>query len=200
MQLQRGLGWIQGSLLFLIVFLQCTQRPGILQSVGEVLGIFIIGLFAIYALLGYRGELNSQKILFLILTWVLGVYLWGQALISGEGVSKAALINVIFVLIASCTVVLIRRDAWQSALKGIVYPAMFFGMSYLISTILVFVFGMGLSELAWFSFGLDQAGVEDRYNITICFPFSLSMHLGNITFFGYEWARAIGYMREPGIY
>ncbi len=187
-------------LVFSIVLLQLNQRPAMLQAAGEVLGLTILALLGIYGLLGYRGSLTAQKRAFLLTAWTFGVYLWAQVLVLGEGISRAALINVVFIMVSSATVILITRETWQAALKAVVYPAMALGLSYACTVALVIVGGLKLPDLTLFSFNLAQAGVADRYLIRVYFPVSPAMHLGSISIFGIEWARAVGYMREPGIY
>jgi hypothetical protein len=193
-------GSLQAGLLGIIFFLELNQRPALLQSLGEVLGLTILTLIGIYGLLGYRGSLTQQKRMLLWGVWIFGVYLWGQVLVQGEGISRAALINVVFIVVASSTVVLITRSTWQAALKAVVYPVLAFGLSYLITFVLVMAAGMPLRSLEVFSFNIAQAGVENRYLIQAYFPFSLALNYGNVSVAGMEWARATGYMREPGIY
>jgi hypothetical protein len=193
-------GIVQGLLVFLIVFVQSAQRPGMLQMLGEVVGIAILALLLLYGFLGYRGTLTVRKVAFLGSVWLFAVYLWLQVLITGEGISRGALVNVFFIVVSSFTVVLLTRETWQTALKALVYPAMVFGVSYLVTVVLVFLAGVDLEALEVTSFNLAQSGVADRYLIPVYFPFSLSMNFGNVSFFGIPWARATGYMREPGLY
>jgi len=190
---------IKKILVFIILFLQLNQRPALLQEYGESLFVLICSLLMLYWLLGYRGTIADRKVVFLFVVFVFCVYLWGQVLFLGS-VSRSALVNVIFILVSSLSILYLTEETWQAGLKAVVYPVLALSLSYFTTLLIVYSLNIPLPELTWASFGVNQAGNANRYEISIYFPFSISMLLGNFRFGGFELARATGYMREPGIY
>ena len=190
---------VKKTLVFLIFFLQLNQRPALLQEYGEPLFILICSLLILYWLLGYRGTITDRKVIFLFTGFVFCVYLWGQVLLLGSA-SRPALINVIFILVSSLSILYLTEETWQAGLKAVVYPVLALSFSYFTTLLIVYSLNIPLDKLTWASFGVSQAENANRYKISVYFPFSISMLLGNFRFGGFELARAIGYMREPGIY
>lgn len=185
-------------LVFSITFLVLNQRPAILQAVGELVFASLLAAMGFYFYLGGRVYLNRRKRVFLVFAALLSIYLFAQGVLLQTAVTVNLLINVSFIFVSSLAILFIPAHRWDIALKAVVYPVLFFCVSYLITTLALVLVGGSLERLALVSFELIQGG--SKYFITIYFPFSPALGFGNSNFFGLSIARAIGHFREPGIF
>ena len=190
--------WLKHVLVFSMVFLLLNLRPAMLQSVGEVIFLLSCGAMVFFIMMGFRMTINRPKKIFLALIFALCLYILCQGVLLGTGVRDAALKNMAFVVASSVAVLFISRRSWNTALKGFVYPTLVFSVSYLITGILVLVLRIPLISLEWYSFLLPQG--ERFYDISIYFPFSIALGYGGVKALGLDFARALGYFREPGIF
>ncbi len=189
--------WLRG-LVFGIVLLQLNQRPAMLQAIGEVIFLAAMGGMALFVLLRYPLTVTPSKRSFIALNGLFCFYLLVQGLFLQAGDSFAALKNLAFILAASLVVLFVSAAQWTTMLKAFVYPVLALSVSYAITAFLMLGLGRPLPSLEVVSFALAQ--VDSHYDMTIYFPFSPALGLGDVKAFGYSLARATGYYREPGIF
>ena len=185
-------------LVFCITLLVLNQRPAILQAIGEIVFAGLLAAIGFYFFLGGRVYLNRRKRLFLFFSGLLCLYLFAQGLVLQTAVTANLMINVTFIFVSSLVVLFVPAHRWEIGLKAVIYPVLFFSVSYATTAIILLAVGGGLDRLTLTSFELIQG--QSKYDISIYFPFSPALGFGNSNFFGLQIARAIGHFREPGIF
>ncbi|MEZ4699374.1 MAG: hypothetical protein R2834_03505 [Rhodothermales bacterium] len=189
--------WLRG-LVFMIVLLQLNQRPAMLQAIGEVIFLAAFGCMALFVLLRYPFTITPRKRSFILLSGLFCFYLLVQGIILQTGVSIPTINNLIFIMMSALVVLFVNAENWTVMLKAFIYPVLAFSISYAITAVLLLGLGRPLPSLAIASFTLAQ--VQSHYDMTIYFPFSPALGLGDVKALGFSLARATGYYREPGIY
>ncbi|MEL7834100.1 O-antigen ligase family protein [Fodinibius sp. Rm-B-1B1-1] len=151
-------------------------------------------------LLGFRFRLSEKKKSYIVLAGIYMTYLLLQAL--ALSVFDLSLVfTELFILVGVLISLYTKDETWHYALYAIVYPVLFFALSYFVTILITLLTGYSIIDLTYFAFHIFQPRViEDFYKINIVFPFSPMMGLGNANIANIDFGRAIGYMREPGIY
>jgi hypothetical protein len=188
------------SFLIALLFLAALNlRPAILQMHGEVVFLAVIGLMGIILLLGFRARMNPRQSQFLLLLWLLCAYLVGQSILLGTETYRV-FTTVLFIAAGSLTVIYLNEETWHAALRALVYPTLVFAASYVITNALLFAGGFSMSDLTYYVLHLPQPGNRPFYDIRVLLPFSPTVGLGNYQLLGFDFGRATGFMREPGIF
>jgi hypothetical protein len=195
-----GSEWTLDSCLIFLLFLAALNlRPAILQMYGEVVFLAVVGLMGAILLLGFRARMNPRQNRFLLFSWLLCGFLIGQSILLGTAAYRV-FTTVLFIAAGSLTAVYLKEETWHAALRAFVYPTLVFSASYVMTNVLLFAGGFSMSDLTYYVLQLPQPGNRPFYDIRVLLPFSPMVGLGNYQLLGLDFGRAIGYMREPGIF
>lgn len=185
--------------IFLLFFAALNLRPAILQLYGEAVFLAVVGLMGGILLLGFRTRMNPRQNQFLFFSWLLCSFLVGQSILLGTATYRV-FTTVLFIAAGSLTVLYLKEETWHAALRAFVYPTLFLSVSYIVTNVLLLAGGFSMSDLTYYIFQLPQPGNRPFYDIRVLLPFSPMVGFGNYQLLGLDLGRAIGYMREPGIF
>jgi hypothetical protein len=189
----------EALLVFLLFFLALNLRPAILQIYGKIIFLSVTGLIVFMWLLGFRARLPQRKKVYLILSGLYIIYLLFQSLIF-KSYDLNLLFTLLFILTGVVVSIQIKEEMWRYALYAIVYPVLFFSISYFVTIILIVSTPLAVSDITYHVLKVYQPGVVDSYSISFVFPFSPMVGIGNVGFGIIDIGRAGGYMREPGVF
>ncbi len=189
---------LKNLLIFLATLLLLNQRPAILQMYSEYVFLSFIYISVMYVLINPKLNFTKNNIRYIALSLLFCFYLLIQSVFLLREVKIDVIKAIVYIISATIFVIYINRETiWRSFLKAIVYPTIFFSISYFI-TLIVFLIFKSFDKLVIFHFFVPQN--LGKYDMYILFPFSICSQNGTSHLFGYEFTRAVGFFREPGIY
>lgn len=190
-------------ILALVVFLIFNLRPGIVgQIAGEVVFLIIICCILVYLFYKNTIVLSDFKIKFLIYFLLFAGYLIIQSSLLTPGNLIDVIKLLLLISISVVTTLFIEKKTWRNLLLALIIPISILTLSYIISYLLIIANNFD-NQFMMLIYNLQMTETY-AYEQSITFPLS-PMYAG-ISDFGtirigdIRLPRAIGFVREPGIY
>lgn len=191
--------WVQAILVVICVTSLMLLRPSVMQGFSEILFLIYGVGFVLYISINWRVQVSLRIYCLLFITAIVCIYLSVQGTLMGTIEDFGFAKDIAYILAGASLGLILNRANWGIALKTLVYPTLALSVCYTVSLALILIFRLPFDSLELYRFTVSQ-GVDEGYSLSILFPFSPVGGLGKTTFYGTELVRAVGYMREPGIY
>ena len=187
-----------GLVIALYCFLIANMRPAIVgQKFGTLYSIFILCVLLTYFFIKGNSKIrlfNETKI-FAVLCLMMFFYTCLQLLLISPNTIIDAVKVFIFIFLGIAPIFILKKSDIEYFSKILIYINTGIGTSYLISYGLLIVLGV---KLTIGTISLPMTG-DYVYEFDILVPFS-PIYNGMANIGGTLFPRAIGYLREPGLY
>lgn len=189
-------GFTISGLIVLLLLVTLNLRPAILgQAFGALYSVILISLVVLTFLWRNKIKFNSVKIKYISAVFFMAFYLLFQILFIGYSSVIGTIATFAYIFIGFLIILIIDNNTIKKFSKLLIVLCVFFGISYLITyTILL------LSGNSYSSYVINLATHTDYvYKLEVLFPLS-PVYNGTANIAGLKLPRAIGIMREPGLY
>lgn len=178
-----------------VLLLTLCFRPSMLYGISEPAFALILAVVGGYFIVGKKGDTTGRKGAFVGLGILFYIYKAVQGVALGTASPAVVLRELGFMLGPALALLLINSRTWKSAVLAFMTPVLFFLPSYLLSGVLTILSG-SVDPIILRRFVLDMG--DGTYDAVFAFPYSLYIDAPEVGPF--VFGRAVGYVREPGIY
>lgn len=192
------LGLSSGLVIALYCFFIVNMRPAIIgQKFGTLYTLFIIGVLLVYFIIKDNAKiiLHKEGKVFVLLIMMMFIYALVQLLFISPNKILDAIKVFVFIFFGVVPIFILDKNDVRYFSKILIYIVCVFGVSYLITFGLILFFNISI-ELG--SVSLPMTG-DYIYVFDVLFPLS-PVYNGMANIAGILMPRAIGFVREPGIY
>ncbi|CAN5194623.1 hypothetical protein BH23BAC3_BH23BAC3_14230 [soil metagenome] len=190
------LNFTRSGLIILLMILILNMRPAIMgQLFGAIYSGLLVTLIAIIAFWKRKIYLKKGRLKYIAAAVMMAMYVFFQILFVGFSSFSGAIATLAYIFIGVLIILIIDRDKARNFSKVLIGICVLFGISYLITYINFLVFG---NSYTVYIINLPTH-TDYVYELEILFPFS-PVYNGTANIAGLKMPRAIGMMREPGLY
>lgn len=184
------------SLVVLLMLFLVNLRPAIVgQIFGATYSILLILLLLIILIKRIKIKMNSIKLQFISAAIVMLFYVIFQIFFVGYNSMLGSIATLVYLFIGFSQIVIIDHDSIKKFSKLLIGICVFLSINYLV-TYAIFILSSNLYITYVFNLATHT---EYIYELKIMFPFS-PVYNGTANIASLKMPRAIGMMREPGLY